>query len=97
MLISLQLVLHLIIKSLFLLNYHFLDSRTARWLFVPSILSPAVFVITYLVLIWLLPKVMKDKEPLQLTNLLLLYNTAMVLLNFYISVEVFQSLCAVCE
>jgi len=73
------------------------DSRTARWLFVPSILSPAVFVIAYLVLIWLLPKVMKDKEPFQLTNLLLLYNTAMVLLNFYISVEVFQSVCAVRE
>lgn len=67
------------------------DSRTARWLFVPSILSPAVFVIAYLVLIWLLPKVMKDKEPFQLTNLLLLYNTAMVLLNFYISVELFLS------
>lgn len=97
MLLFLQSALHDIIKSSFLLNYHFLDSRTARWLFVPSILSPAVFVIAYLVLIWLLPRVMKDKEPFQLTNLLLLYNTAMVLLNFYISVEVFQSVCAVRE
>ena len=97
MLMFLQSALHDIIKGSFLLNYHFLDPRTARWLFVPSILSPAVFVIAYLVLIWLLPKVMKDKEPFQLTNLLLLYNTAMVLLNFYISVEVFQSVCAVRE
>ena len=97
MLLFLQSALHDIIKGSFLLNYHFLDSRTARWLFVPSILSPAVFVIAYLVLIWLLPRVMKDKQPFQLTNLLLLYNTAMVLLNFYISVEVFQSVCAVRE
>lgn len=31
---------------------------------------------------------MKNKEPFQLTNLLVLYNAAMTLLNLYIFVEV---------
>ena len=65
-----------------------LDPRTTKWLFVPSILSPIFFVVIYLLLVWSLPKVMKNKEPFQLTNLLVLYNAAMTLLNLYIFVEV---------
>ena len=42
----------------------------------------------YLLLVWSLPKLMKNKEPFQLTNLLVLYNAAMTLLNLYIFVEV---------
>lgn len=67
------------------------DARTAKWLFVPSIFSPVAFVVTYLFLIWMLPRVMKNKEPFQLTSLLLIYNAAMVLLNFYITIEAFLS------
>ena len=36
----------------------------------------------------MLPRVMKNKEPFQLTSLLLIYNAAMVLLNLYITIEV---------
>lgn len=67
------------------------DPRTTKWLFVPSILSPISFVVIYLLLVWSLPKVMKNKEPFQLTNLLVLYNAAMTLLNLYIFVEVLIS------
>ena len=42
----------------------------------------------YLLLVWSLPKLMKNKEPFQLTNLIVLYNAAMTLLNLYIFVEV---------
>lgn len=67
------------------------DPRTRKWFFVPSILSPLSFVVTYLLLVWILPKVMKNREPFQLTNLLVLYNAAMTLLNLYICVEVIIS------
>ena len=76
----------------YLLNFHFFsDPRTRKWFFVPSILSPLSFVVTYLLLVWLLPKVMKNREPFQLTNLLVLYNAAMTLLNLYICVEVSET------
>ena len=64
------------------------DPRTTKWLLVPSILSPVMVVVTYVLLVWLLPKVMRHREPFQLTSLLVIYNAAMTLLNLYICVEV---------
>lgn len=67
------------------------DQRTAKWLFVPSILSPLMFVVIYLLVVWLLPKIMRSREPFQLTSLLVIYNAAMTVLNLYICIEVFIS------
>ncbi|KAJ7388254.1 Elongation of very long chain fatty acids protein 4, partial [Desmophyllum pertusum] len=72
--------------------YHRVDSvsdpRTSNWLFVPSILSPITAVVIYLLLVWLLPKIMRSREAFQLKSLLVIYNAAVTILNLYICVEV---------
>lgn len=68
------------------------DPRTSEWLFVPSIWSPVTIVITYLLLVWLVPKVMRSREAFKLTTLLVIYNAALTLLNLYICVELLVSI-----
>uniref|UniRef100_A0A8C1VE91 Elongation of very long chain fatty acids protein n=1 Tax=Cyprinus carpio TaxID=7962 RepID=A0A8C1VE91_CYPCA len=43
---------------------------------------------SYLLFLWLGPKYMQGREPLQLRKTLILYNFSMVVLNFFIFKEV---------
>lgn len=43
---------------------------------------------SYLLILWLGPKYMKNREPFQLRKTLIVYNFSMVFLNFFIFKEV---------
>ncbi|XP_022911967.1 very long chain fatty acid elongase 4-like [Onthophagus taurus] len=67
------------------------DSRTRGWLFVDSPVPTLAYTLLYLFIVWLGPKLMKNREPFKLTWLLIPYNLAMALLNAYISIQLFTA------
>lgn len=66
----------------------FTDSRTRGWPLVDSPAPTLLYTAVYLFIVWLGPKLMKNRKPFRLTWLLIPYNLAMALLNAYIAVQV---------
>ncbi|KAJ3641334.1 hypothetical protein Zmor_027846 [Zophobas morio] len=67
------------------------DSRTRGWPLVDSPGPTAVYTAIYLFIVWVGPKLMKNRKPFRLTWLLIPYNLLMAVLNAYISVQLFTA------
>lgn len=63
------------------------DARSQDWLLVPSIWPTLAITCTYLVVILGGQRVMQNREPFKLNDLMMFYNFCLVLLNAYISYE----------
>nr|CAD7606848.1 unnamed protein product [Timema genevievae] len=68
------------------------DYRTRGWPLVDSPVPTILYTTVYLFIVWLGPRLMKDRPPFRLTWALVPYNLAMAFLNFYIASEVRHSL-----
>lgn len=64
------------------------DKRTRGWLFVDSPAPTLLYTLLYLAIVWVGPRVMKNRKPFKLTVVLIPYNLAMAFLNAYIAVQV---------
>ncbi|KAE8603121.1 hypothetical protein XENTR_v10014225 [Xenopus tropicalis] len=65
------------------------DKRVEKWPLMQSPLPTLAISTAYLLVVWLGPKFMKNREPFQLRYLLIAYNFGMVILNFFIFKELF--------
>ncbi|KTG41415.1 hypothetical protein cypCar_00045656 [Cyprinus carpio] len=65
------------------------DKRVEKWPLMDSPLPTLAISSSYLLFLWLGPKYMQGREPLQLRKTLILYNFSMVVLNFFIFKELF--------
>ena len=66
----------------------FLDARTEQWFLVDSPLPIFSIFLTYLLTVWLGPKLMRHFDALDLRNVLIPYNLAMQALSLYMCYEV---------
>lgn len=64
------------------------DNRTKGWLLVDSPVPTLTFVLVYLFIVWIGPKLMQYRKPFKLKWILIPYNLSMALLNAYISLRV---------
>uniref|UniRef100_A0A8C1SKK3 Elongation of very long chain fatty acids protein n=1 Tax=Cyprinus carpio TaxID=7962 RepID=A0A8C1SKK3_CYPCA len=69
------------------------DKRVEKWPLMDSPLPTLAISSSYLLFLWLGPKYMQGREPLQLRKTLILYNFSMVVLNFFIFKEVSMAVC----
>lgn len=67
---------------------HFPDKRTDPWLLVYSPIPVAFFFLLYLGVVWLGPRLMRNRQPVDLKVFLIVYNFAMVGLSAYMFHEV---------
>lgn len=65
-----------------------LDKRTDHWLLVHSPVPISCIFLCYLVIVWVGPKLMAKREPVNLKPVLIVYNFAMVCLSAYMFYEV---------
>uniref|UniRef100_A0AAG5DMQ9 Elongation of very long chain fatty acids protein n=1 Tax=Anopheles atroparvus TaxID=41427 RepID=A0AAG5DMQ9_ANOAO len=65
------------------------DPRTTGWPMVDSAMPTFVCVCIYLFIVWIGPKIMRDRKPFELKTILVPYNLAIALLNLYICVQLF--------
>ncbi|XP_016422041.1 elongation of very long chain fatty acids protein 4-like [Sinocyclocheilus rhinocerous] len=65
------------------------DKRTDPWLLIYSPVPIICIFLCYLGIIWIGPKLMKHKEPMNIKALLIVYNFAMVGLSIYMFHEFF--------
>lgn len=72
----------------FLLLFLCLDRRTDNWLLVHSPVPISCIFLCYLVTIWVGPKLMARRQPVNLKPVLIVYNFAMVCLSAYMFYEV---------
>lgn len=68
----------------------FTDPRVKDWFLMNSYSPTLLLTAAYLILVWIGPKIMRNREPLQLKYTLFVYNMALVALNFHIFYEVSQ-------
>lgn len=67
---------------------HCPDKRTDPWLLVYSPVPVALIFLLYLCVVWLGPRLMKHRQPVDLRLVLIVYNFAMVGLSAYMFHEV---------
>nr|CAD7463017.1 unnamed protein product [Timema tahoe] len=67
------------------------DYRTRGWPLVDSPVPTILYTAVYLFIVWLGPRLMKDRPPFRLTWALVPYNLAMAFLNFYIASELMSA------
>lgn len=67
---------------------HFPDKRTDPWLLVYSPIPVAFLFLLYLGVVWLGPRLMRNRRPVDLKLVLIAYNFAMVGLSAYMFHEV---------
>ncbi|XP_033111355.1 elongation of very long chain fatty acids protein 7-like [Anneissia japonica] len=67
------------------------DPRVSDWLLMSSPLPGTVMVVAYLFAVWIGPRLMANKQPYSLKNILLVYNMAMVVLSGYLLHEFLMS------
>ncbi len=72
----------------FSLPFLWLDRRTDDWLLVYSPVPIACIFLCYLFIIWVGPKLMSKRQPVNLKPVLIVYNFAMVCLSAYMFYEV---------
>uniref|UniRef100_A0A665TN59 Elongation of very long chain fatty acids protein 4 n=1 Tax=Echeneis naucrates TaxID=173247 RepID=A0A665TN59_ECHNA len=64
------------------------DKRVEKWPLMDNPLPTLAISTSYLLFLWLGPKYMKNREPIQLRKTLIVYNFSMVFLNLFIFKEV---------
>ncbi|KAK3103302.1 hypothetical protein FSP39_018353, partial [Pinctada imbricata] len=74
-------------KSYLLMNL-LSDPRTDTWFLMSSPLPTVVIVTIYLVIVYMGQRLMKDRQPFVLKDMMMCYNFCLVLLNAYISYEI---------
>ncbi|XP_046862328.1 elongation of very long chain fatty acids protein 4-like [Xenia sp. Carnegie-2017] len=67
------------------------DPRTQKWAFVNSALPCSLSILCYLAIVYTVPKIMKQKEPVNLKWFIMIYNIGTTVLNVYIFVEILIS------
>ncbi|XP_037936318.1 elongation of very long chain fatty acids protein 4-like [Teleopsis dalmanni] len=70
---------------------HLADKRTKHWLLVDSFWNMITLVALYLLLVFYMPKWLKNHKPLELKTILIVYNISMAALNAHIFKEIFLS------
>lgn len=70
----------------------FLDPRVRGWLLLDNYLPTLSFTIMYLLIVWLGPKYMKNRQPYSCRGILVVYNLALTSLSLYMFYEVGQSI-----
>lgn len=83
-----QILAHSLLDLASLLSFLFLDKRTDNWLLVHSPVPISFIFLCYLVIIWVGPKLMVKRQPVNLKPVLIVYNFAMVCLSAYMFYEV---------
>lgn len=68
------------------LNYS--DPRTTNWFMMESPLPTTIICIIYLIIVLNGKRIMKDREPFKLNNVLIVYNFLMVITSAYLTYEV---------
>ncbi|TSN48464.1 Elongation of very long chain fatty acids protein 5 [Bagarius yarrelli] len=63
------------------------DPRVRGWLLLDNYLPTLSFTIIYLLIVWLGPKYMRNKQPFSCRGILVVYNTALTLLSLYMFYE----------
>ena len=69
------------------------DPRVADWFMMQSPIPTIILVILYLVIVYIGPKLMKNREPFDLKPILIVYNSSLVALSAYIVFEVCACVC----
>uniref|UniRef100_A0A8C4EJF8 Elongation of very long chain fatty acids protein n=1 Tax=Dicentrarchus labrax TaxID=13489 RepID=A0A8C4EJF8_DICLA len=64
------------------------DKRTDPWLLIYSPVPVSIIILLYLCVVWAGPRLMKDRQPVDLKVILIIYNFAMVGLSAYMFYEV---------
>ena len=68
----------------------FVDNRTRGWLMVDSPIPTLSYTLLYLGMVAIGPRLMKNRKPFRLKQVMLIYNLFMAALNAYIAEEVTQ-------
>ncbi|CAH1775064.1 unnamed protein product [Owenia fusiformis] len=63
------------------------DPRTTNWLMMPTMVPTMIITALYFIMVYVGPKLMANREPFQIKNIMLFYNIFMVVLNTYICTE----------
>ncbi|XP_051234026.1 ELOVL fatty acid elongase 8b [Dicentrarchus labrax] len=63
------------------------DKRTDPWLLIYSPVPVSIIILLYLCVVWAGPRLMKDRQPVDLKVILIIYNFAMVGLSAYMFYE----------
>lgn len=70
---------------------HVVDQRVRGWLLLDNYSPTFVLTVMYLLIVWIGPKYMRNRQPYSCRGLLLLYNLGLTLLSFYMFYEVIIS------
>lgn len=68
----------------FVFNYFYIDPRTRDWIIVNNFGLTMGVLFTYLMVVWLGPKVMSSLKPFELRRTIMVYNFLMVVGNGYV-------------
>ncbi|XP_071502102.1 very long chain fatty acid elongase 4-like [Diadema antillarum] len=63
------------------------DPRVESWLLMQSPLPCALILLAYFAMLWIVPKAMESRKPFSLKPVLVVYNTALVILSVYMFYE----------
>ncbi|GFS01646.1 elongation of very long chain fatty acids protein [Elysia marginata] len=67
------------------------DPRVENWFMMQSPLPSLMICLAYFVFVWISPMLMKDRKPMELRQVLIIYNLAMVALSSYTFYEFLMS------
>lgn len=73
----------------------FSDTRVKGWFLLDNYIPTFVCSVIYLLIVWLGPKYMKNKQPFSCRRILVVYNIGLTLLSLYMFYEVGQLLARV--
>lgn len=75
-------------KTLIFCSWCFSDPRVRGWLLLDNYPPTLFFTIVYLLIVWMGPKYMKNRQPFSCRGILVVYNLALTLLSLYMFYEV---------
>ncbi|KAG5667958.1 hypothetical protein PVAND_015917 [Polypedilum vanderplanki] len=67
------------------------DPRSKGWFMVDSVVPALSCFIIYILIVFIGPKIMRNRKPFKLNNLLIFYNFFLVALNLYITLKILTS------
>lgn len=74
----------------FFLRLMFSDPRVRGWLLLDNYLPTLAFTIMYLLIVWMGPKYMRNRQPFSCRGILVVYNLVLTFLSLYLFYEVGQ-------
>lgn len=73
------------------LKVKYSDPRTSDWFMMSSPIPSMAISLIYVAFVLITPRIMKNREPFKLKEIMLLYNFAMVILSLYLFFEFLAS------